>query len=390
MLDLRGILALGFLPGLCEASLVMGLSRYLLEVSWAWGLMAGFVHAAVSPAVVVPAAIMLEEKSLGSKAGVPTRLLCATCIEVVAAIVGFNVCFRIAVSRLDPAFTDDRPAWLQTWMPVLEILGGLLGGGLAGVLLSLAMPGCPGWGAAGSRGPKPGGDGTSLTNGRESAGGSGGREADPGADAGYGVAFWLLLGCGTLAVSYLKSVGFAGGGSLVCVMIAIVCGTFWEEDKKGKGVVVARLNLCWVFVQRALFAAMGAGLDLWSVQAGKMLVLITPTAQRGKSVATPSWLIAWADGPRARGSRAPPTCAAHPTSRPLRLWRSAACVFAAEAGYALALLGAGVAVRMLAALVVSSPAITGRPLAATEQAFLAVAWLPKATVQAALAGVAFG
>lgn len=65
-------------------------------------------------------------------------------------------------------------------------------------------------------------------------------------------------------------------------------------------------------------------------------------------------------------------------------------MFAAEAGYALALLGAGVAVRMLAALVVSSPAITGRPLAATEQAFLAVAWLPKATVQAALAGAAFG
>ena len=62
----------------------------------------------------------------------------------------------------------------------------------------------------------------------------------------------------------------------------------------------------------------------------------------------------------------------------------------AEAGYALALLGAGVAVRMLVALGVSSPVATGRPLAAMEQAFLAVAWLPKATVQAALAGASFG
>jgi hypothetical protein len=47
-------------------------------------------------------------------------------------------------------------------------------------------------------------------------------------------------------------------------------------------------------------------------------------------------------------------------------------------------------VRMLVALVVSSPVATGRPLAAMEQAFLAVAWLPKATVQAALAGASFG
>jgi len=54
------------------------------------------------------------------------------------------------------------------------------------------------------------------------------------------------------------------------------------------------------------------------------------------------------------------------------------------------LLGAGVAVRLLATLVFSSAVATGRPLASMEQAFLAVAWLPKATVQAALAGLAYG
>lgn len=268
MLDLRGIMALGLLPGACEASLVMVMSRYMLDVSWAWGLMAGFVHAAVSPAVVVPAAIALEDKSLGTRAGVPTRLLSATCIEVVTAIVGFNVCFRIAVNTLDPAYTDDRPPWLQTWIPALEILGGITGGGLAGVLFSLAMPGCPGWGGGGAARRKHGTNAAGLDNVREgSGGGGGGGEADR--TAAYGIAFWLLLGGGTVAVSYLKSVGFAGGGSLVCVMMAVVCGTLWEEDRKGKSVVVARLNLSWVFVQRGLFSAMGAGLDLWSVQAGR-------------------------------------------------------------------------------------------------------------------------
>ena len=71
--DLSGILALGFLPGIFEALVVMLMWKYMLSVSWAWGLMAGFLHAAVSPAVVIPAAIALQEQSLGTKSGVPTR-----------------------------------------------------------------------------------------------------------------------------------------------------------------------------------------------------------------------------------------------------------------------------------------------------------------------------
>jgi len=75
MADARGIFALSLLPGLCEVATVMAISRCLLDVSWTWGIMAGFMHAAVSPAVVVPAAIALQDKSMGTKAGVPTRLL---------------------------------------------------------------------------------------------------------------------------------------------------------------------------------------------------------------------------------------------------------------------------------------------------------------------------
>jgi RsiW-degrading membrane proteinase PrsW (M82 family) len=52
-------------------------------VSWAWGLMAGFLHAAVSPAVVIPAAIALQEQSLGTKSGVPTR----SCFTLLALLV---------------------------------------------------------------------------------------------------------------------------------------------------------------------------------------------------------------------------------------------------------------------------------------------------------------
>jgi ABC-type nickel/cobalt efflux system permease component RcnA len=97
-------------------------------------------------------------------------VLSATCIEVVVAIVGFNLFFQIAVTPLDPEYVDDRytrthththarththththahththtyrPGWLQTASPIFEILVGFVGGGLAGYFLSLTMPGC--------------------------------------------------------------------------------------------------------------------------------------------------------------------------------------------------------------------------------------------------------
>ena len=154
--DLRGILLLGLAPGMCEATVVMLLSRMLLDVSWAWGLMAGFMQAAVSPgihlrvrahvfacrcfracscadmrtwthdrvhlvsvtvvpAVVVPAAISLQDKALGTKAGVPTRVLSATCIEVVVAIVAFNVVRLIHIQpSLPPTHTPPPPTPTRT------------------------------------------------------------------------------------------------------------------------------------------------------------------------------------------------------------------------------------------------------------------------------------
>ena len=78
MADARGIVALSLLPGLCEVVTVMLITRALLGVSWTWGLMAGFLHGAVSPAVIVPAAINLQEKSMGTRVGVPNRLLSGT------------------------------------------------------------------------------------------------------------------------------------------------------------------------------------------------------------------------------------------------------------------------------------------------------------------------
>ena len=73
------------------------------------------VSVTVVPAVVVPAAISLQDKALGTKAGVPTRVLSATCIEVVVAIVAFNVVRLIHIQpSLPPTHTPPPPTPTRT------------------------------------------------------------------------------------------------------------------------------------------------------------------------------------------------------------------------------------------------------------------------------------
>ena len=215
---------------------------------------------------------------------------------------------------------------MQTMIPVLEIVVGILAGLVAGIAFSLSMPGFGVRGDSRNRGEMG-------TEGGGRGAGRGEAMTPAEKEQAYAITFHTLLGGGVFVVSYLKALGFAGGGSLVCVMMAIVCGTLWEEDQAGKALVIKRLNESWVQVQRALFAAMGAGLDLWGIGA-------------------------------------------------------------TEAGFALALLCVGLSARLVLALIVSTPVVGGRGVGASglgvwERCFVAIAWLPKATVQAALAGLAF-
>ena len=57
--------------------------------------MLGFVVASVSPAVVVPAMITIQEKQLGAAKGIPTLIIASASIDNVLAITGFSVCLSL-------------------------------------------------------------------------------------------------------------------------------------------------------------------------------------------------------------------------------------------------------------------------------------------------------
>ncbi len=56
-----------------------------------WGFVLGFVLAAVSPAVVVPSLLALQEEGLGVQQGIPSLIIAAASLDDIFAILGFSV-----------------------------------------------------------------------------------------------------------------------------------------------------------------------------------------------------------------------------------------------------------------------------------------------------------
>ncbi|XP_066303499.1 sodium/hydrogen exchanger 9B2-like isoform X4 [Branchiostoma lanceolatum] len=121
------VLLLAFLPCVVEASTLAVVIHFLLDFPWLWGFMLGFVLAAVSPAVVVPSMLWLQEVGLGVDQGIPTLVIASGSVDDVIAITGFAVCLGITFTTGNLVFTIFRGP--------LELLMGVAGGTLAGIFL---------------------------------------------------------------------------------------------------------------------------------------------------------------------------------------------------------------------------------------------------------------
>ena len=57
-----------------------------------------FVLGAVSPAVVVPSMLLLQENGYGVEKGIPTLLIAASSLDDILAITGFGTCMSTVFS----------------------------------------------------------------------------------------------------------------------------------------------------------------------------------------------------------------------------------------------------------------------------------------------------
>ena len=91
------MLRLAALPCLCEATCVALLARSLLGFPAPWAALLGFTVAAVSPAVVVPSLLELQERGYGVRTGIPTLVVAAAALDDVFSLAGFGICLGFAL-----------------------------------------------------------------------------------------------------------------------------------------------------------------------------------------------------------------------------------------------------------------------------------------------------
>ncbi|KAI1704959.1 sodium/hydrogen exchanger family domain-containing protein [Ditylenchus destructor] len=132
---LKGVcLRLTFLPCTLEAIAVCFASWILFGFKPIYGLLLGFVLAAVSPAVVVPGMLDLQEKKLGVTEGIPTLVTAAASLDDVYAITVFSSLLAIVKA---PGSTQVLYIGKQILVALAEVFGGCVIGVALGLLLSI-------------------------------------------------------------------------------------------------------------------------------------------------------------------------------------------------------------------------------------------------------------
>lgn len=272
---LKGVcvrLSLG--PCVVEAFTAAILAHFLMGLPWQWGFILGFVLGAVSPAVVVPSMLLLQEGGYGVEKGVPTLLMAAGSFDDILAITGFNTCLGIAFSTGSTMFNVLRG--------VLEVVIGVATGVLLGFFIRYF----------------PSRDQASLALIRAS----------------------LVLGLSVLAVFSSTRLGFPGSGGLCTLVMAFLAGMGWSDEK---GEVEKIIAVAWDVFQPLLFGLIGAEVSVASLR--------------------------------------PETV-----------------------GFCVATVGIAVLIRVLATFLM----VCFAGFNTKEKLFISFAWLPKATVQAAIGSVA--
>lgn len=259
------------LPCIAESITAAVASHFILGFPWIWGLMLGFVLGAVTPAVIVPSLMSLQEKGYGKDQGIPTLIIAAASCDDVLAISAFGVLLGMAFSTGNVLYSILRGP--------LELVIGLVYGLLGGIFLWYI----------------PQKTATSLR------------------------AVFLVSG-GLLAVFGSDLASVPGAGALGCLTLAFIAGYGWKDSKKS---VAETMNYLWLLFEPLLFGLIGAEVLLDDVELSAL-------------------------------------------------------------GLGLLTLFIGLLVRTI----VSGLAVTRAGLNAKEIMFVAVAWLPKATVQAAIGSVA--
>ncbi|XP_054711344.1 sodium/hydrogen exchanger 9B2-like, partial [Uloborus diversus] len=216
------VFQLSFAPCIVETVATGVSSHYLLALPWPWAIMLGFVVSAVSPAVVVPSLLSLQERKLGTNKGIPTLVIAAASVDDIIAITGFTCMLSISVS-------EGSLVWTLLKGP-LEPLLGLVYGVLLGVFF---------WFIPDNTSPK-----STLV---------------------YYHTLMLLFG-GLTGMFLSKALQISGAGPLACLTLAFVASLVWKKDSEQFEMIEKVISVLWALIQPFLFSLIGAEVTISSLQ----------------------------------------------------------------------------------------------------------------------------
>ncbi len=124
----RPAINLSFIPGVLEGFTILFISMKFFGFTFIQGGMLGFIIAAVSPAVIVPAMLSLMEKGIGSAKKIPTLILAGASIDDVFAITIFSAFLGM--------YSGGKVNIGKTIISIpLSIILGILIGAIVGIIL---------------------------------------------------------------------------------------------------------------------------------------------------------------------------------------------------------------------------------------------------------------
>ncbi|MEL6439770.1 MAG: sodium:proton antiporter [Cyanobacteria bacterium J06621_8] len=127
-------LRLGFLPALCEAIAISGLSIWLFQFDWLTGLLLGCVISAESPAVIVPGMLRLKNLGWGVSKGITDAILTGSALSDVLILLLFSLLLNF-VSQETAA---NQGVWLLPFQAIAQVILGMIAGYLAARLIVFA------------------------------------------------------------------------------------------------------------------------------------------------------------------------------------------------------------------------------------------------------------
>ncbi|THB62474.1 MAG: peptidase, partial [Spirochaetaceae bacterium] len=131
-------LLMALLPCTIEALVLAPLINMVFGLGWMPSLVAAWMLSAVSPAVVVPSMLEIQEKGIGQRNSLPVLILAAASVDDVVVITMFSVFLGIAVSAQGSGMMAGSMARVAARIATVpfSLIGGIAIGAVCGLLLS--------------------------------------------------------------------------------------------------------------------------------------------------------------------------------------------------------------------------------------------------------------